>query len=104
MIRPSVPTSHPALGVAKATAQKPLTPGNVNQVFPSSGVQAAVPVENVGGSFAVITTATSSSDIAQAENRACYRRGTGERPCHTAITRYRGARIIGISRIQIAAA
>src|SRR5262249_56237339 len=57
MIRPSVPTNHPALGVAKATAQKPLTPGNVNQVFPSSGVQAAVPVENVGGSLAVITTA-----------------------------------------------
>src|SRR2546430_11823202 len=56
-MRPSVPTSHPAFGLAKATAQKPLTPGNVNQVFPSSGVQAAAPVENVGGSLAVITTA-----------------------------------------------
>src|SRR6266571_2795620 len=56
-MRPSVPTSHPALGLAKATAQNPLTPGNVNQVFPSSGVQAAVPVVNVGASLAVITTA-----------------------------------------------
>src|SRR5439155_1679642 len=43
-MRPSVPTSHPAFGLAKATAQKPLTLGNVNQVFPSSGVQAATPV------------------------------------------------------------
>src|SRR5437762_3537741 len=42
-MRPSVPTSHPALGLAKATAQKPLTPGKLNQVVPSSGVQAAPP-------------------------------------------------------------
>src|SRR3977135_2524276 len=49
---PSLPfTSHPASGLAKATAQKPLTPGRVNQVSPSSGVQAAPP------SLAVITPA-----------------------------------------------
>ena len=78
MIRPSVPTSHPAFGVAKATAQNPDTPGNVNQVFPSSGVHAAAPVENVGGVIGgdhhsaaeiVSTPATSASDIAQPENR-----------------------------------
>ena len=80
-MRPSVPTNHPALGVAKATAQKPLTPGNVNQVFPSSGVQAAVPVVNVGASLAVITTARPRlspaprpvlSDVTQPEYGASY--------------------------------
>src|SRR4051812_9647308 len=50
-MRPSVPTSQPALGVAKATAQNPVTSGSGYQVVPSSGVQAAPP------SFAVITTA-----------------------------------------------
>src|SRR5438132_194716 len=35
-MRPSVPTSHPALGLAKATAQQPLTPGNLNHVLPAS--------------------------------------------------------------------
>jgi hypothetical protein len=48
---PPVPTSHPAFGLAKATAQKPVTPGRENHVFPSSGVHAAPPV------LAVITTA-----------------------------------------------
>ena len=88
-MRPSVPTSHPAFGVAKATAQKPLTPGNVNQVFPSSGVQAAAPVENVGGSLAVITTARPSCFRRRdqsfrhnsTENRAGYRRRIRESPC-----------------------
>ena len=46
----------------------------------------------------VSAPATSSSDIAQAENRAGYRRGTGERPCDTAIAGYRSARVIGISQ------
>src|ERR1051325_9704240 len=57
MIRPSGPSSPPASGVAKATAQNPDTSGKVNQVVPSSGVHAADPVENEGGSLAVITTA-----------------------------------------------
>src|SRR5215475_661889 len=52
----------------------------------------------------VSAAATSLSDIAQAEDRARYRRGTGQRPCHTAIAGNRSARIIRISRVQIAAA
>jgi hypothetical protein len=52
-MRPSVPASHPAFGLAKAIAQKPDTPAGGNQVSPSSGVQAAPP------SVAVITTAAS---------------------------------------------
>ena len=47
MIWPLVPTSHPASGLAKATAQHPLTPGSTYQVMPSSGVQAAPPVSAV---------------------------------------------------------
>ena len=42
-IRPLVPTNHPAFGLANATAQYQVTPGSVNQVVPSSGVQAAPP-------------------------------------------------------------
>ena len=111
-MRPSVPTSHPALGVAKATAQNPLTPGNVNQVCPSSGVQAAAPVETwavIGGDHhgateIVSAAATSLSDIAQPENRAGYRRRTRKSPCSAAIAGNRSARVIGITGIQIAAA
>jgi hypothetical protein len=47
-MRPSVPTSHPAWGVAKATAQKPLTFGNVYHVFPSSGVHAGLVDPKIG--------------------------------------------------------
>ena len=47
MIWPPVPTSHPASGLAKATAQQPVTPGRTYQVVPSSGVHAAPPVSAV---------------------------------------------------------
>ena len=113
-MRPSVPlTNHPALGLAKATAQKPLTPGNVNQVFPSSGVQAAAPVENVGGSLAgdhygtteiVSAAVTSPSNVTQPEYGAGNRRRSRKSPSSAAITRRRSARVIGITGIQIAAA
>src|SRR5262249_13621034 len=46
---------------------------------------------------------TSLPHIAQAEDRAGYWRGTRQRPCHTAVAGNRSARVIGISRIQIAA-
>jgi len=42
-MRPPVPTSHPAFGLANATAQYPVTSGSGYQVMPSSGVQAAPP-------------------------------------------------------------
>jgi hypothetical protein len=47
VIWPPVPTSHPASGPAKATAQHPVTPGKTYQVVPSSGVHAAPPVSAV---------------------------------------------------------
>src|ERR1700690_1074136 len=47
IICPPVPTSQPAPGVAKATAQHPLTPGSTYQVVPSSGVHAAPPLSAV---------------------------------------------------------
>ena len=106
-MRPSVPTSHPALGVAKATAQKPVTSGNVYHVFPSSGVQAAPP------SFAVMTTADPRlfpdprpglADVAKTENRAGHRRWISQRPGSTAIAGNRSVRVVRIAGIEIAAA
>src|SRR6516164_8427742 len=52
----------------------------------------------------VSTAATSLSDIAQAENRARDGRRIRECPGSTAVAGYRSARVIGISRIQIATA
>src|SRR4029077_17420499 len=52
----------------------------------------------------VSATATSPSYIAQAEYRAGYRRRTRKSPSHAAVAGNRGARVIGITGIQIAAA
>ena len=106
-MRPSVPTSHPALGVAKATAQKPLTPGKREPRGSLVGSPCRSSV--IGGNDhraakVVPGGVTGSAHVAQAEDRSCHRRRVGKSPGLTAIARNRGARVIRIGGIQITAA
>ena len=112
-MRPSVPTSHPALGVAKATAQNPAhirqrEPGRAFVRSPGSGSGRkrgrVIGGDHHGASEIVSAAATSLSDITQPEYGAGYRRRIRESPCSAAIAGNRSARVIGITGIQIAAA
>ena len=113
MMRPSVPTSQPAFGVAKATAQKPAHTGQrepgvslVRSPGSGSGRKRGRVIGGDHHSAAEIVSAaaTSLSDITQPKNRAGYRRRIRESPSSAAIAGNRSARVIGITGIQIAAA
>ena len=112
MMRPSVPTSHPAFGVAKAyrpetahTGQR--EPGISLVRSPRSGSGRkrgrVIGGDHHGAAEIVSAPATSLSDITQAKNRARDGRRIRECPGSTAVAGNRSARVIGITGIQIAA-
>src|SRR6267378_455615 len=70
----------------------------------SPGCASVIRGDHHGASEIVSAAATSLSNVTQSENSAGYRRRTRKSPSSAAIAGNRGARVIGITGIQIAPA